>query len=163
MPIDPQTLQQLIQQQWLPLLYWVGRNRHWAEDIVQEAFVKLATADPVPDAPLAWLYRVSRNLAINAQKQQRNRQARELHASQHADLRASHFSNAEIIELTETLDRMPEAEREIIVARIWGNLSFEEIAAVTHSNKAAVWRAFQSGLQELRRIYNVPSVNQSYE
>jgi RNA polymerase sigma-70 factor (ECF subfamily) len=163
MPIDPQTLQQLIHAQWLPLLYWIGRDRHWAEDVVQEAFVKLAIADPVPDAPVAWLYRVSKNLAINAQRQQTNRAAREQLASQRSVPRHSDISNAEMNELSETLDRMPAAVREIIVARIWGDLSFEEIAVMSNSNKATVWRTFQSGLEELRRIYEVQGVRRTYE
>ena len=43
--------------------------RQWcdtAEDVVQEAFVKLAGQNPAPDHPAAWLFRAVRNGALNA-------------------------------------------------------------------------------------------------
>src|SRR5947199_5633999 len=43
--------------------------RQWCdtpEDIVQEAFLKLAGQRQVPDNPAAWLFRVVRNRAIDA-------------------------------------------------------------------------------------------------
>ena len=60
---------------------WLGRlvDRHAAalelyarqwcdtpEDVVQEAFLKLAGQRPLPDKPAAWLFRVVRNGALNA-------------------------------------------------------------------------------------------------
>src|SRR5206468_1223274 len=58
--------------------------RQWcaaAEDVVQDAFCKLA-ARPAPlDDPVAWLYRVVRNAAIDAGKADRRRQRREAAAA----------------------------------------------------------------------------------
>jgi len=60
---------------------WLGRlvDRHAAalelyarqwcdtpEDVVQEAFLKLASQRSLPDKPAAWLFRVVRNGALNA-------------------------------------------------------------------------------------------------
>lgn len=153
MPIDPSTLKQLIHSQWLPLLYWVGRDRPWAEDVVQEAFVKIAAVEPIPDQPVAWLYRVSRNLAINADIRERNRAAREVHAVIHPEGDAQDYSRD--VELSELLDRMHAEQREIIVAHIWGGLSFEEIATATNQNKTKVWRAYQQALAILRPYFEV--------
>ncbi|GHT43033.1 hypothetical protein FACS189443_6630 [Planctomycetales bacterium] len=47
---------------------WVGTA---AEDVVQEAFLKLLTESPPPDSPKSWLYRVVRNHAIDLKRRQR--------------------------------------------------------------------------------------------
>ena len=51
--------------------------RQWdpanAEDLVQEAFLRLLTESPLPDSPKAWLYRVVRNLAIDHVRRENTR------------------------------------------------------------------------------------------
>ena len=52
-----------------------GASPELAEEVVQEAFVKLFAA--APDDPAAWLYRVVRNAAIDAGRASRRRVNRE--------------------------------------------------------------------------------------
>ena len=40
--------------------------------------------------------------------------------------------------------------REVLVARIWGQLSFEEIAGLCHISAATAWRRYQAALDALR-------------
>ena len=50
--------------------------RQWCEtpeDVVQEAFLKLAGQGGLPENPAAWLFRVVRNGAINAAKAAKRR------------------------------------------------------------------------------------------
>ena len=52
--------------------------RQWCdtpEDVVQEAFVKLASAGTPPENPAAWLFRVVRNGRLNAAQAARRRRA----------------------------------------------------------------------------------------
>ncbi len=54
--------------------------RQWCdapEDVVQEAFLKLASRRQAPRAVVPWLYRVVRNAALDAAKAARRRQRRE--------------------------------------------------------------------------------------
>jgi RNA polymerase sigma-70 factor (ECF subfamily) len=51
---------------------------------------------------------------------------------------------------TRALQRLPLAEREVVVARIWGGLSFEEIAGLTDASTSTVHRRYQAGLAALR-------------
>ena len=58
--------------------------RQWcacAEDVVQDAFVKLAQQTAVPDQPRPWLYRVVRNEALLAARRLARRRRREERAS----------------------------------------------------------------------------------
>jgi RNA polymerase sigma-70 factor (ECF subfamily) len=57
------------------------------------------------------------------------------------------------LELDETLaavNQLDEELREVLVARIWGQLSFEEIAGLCHISAATAWRRYQAALQTLR-------------
>jgi len=50
--------------------------RQWCgtpEDVVQEAFLKLSAATPIPNHPAAWLFRVVRNAAVSAGRSERRR------------------------------------------------------------------------------------------
>src|SRR5205807_3467026 len=61
--------------------------RQWCaapEDVVQEAFLKLATRRPPPDNPVPWLYRVVRNAAVSAARTERRRQRHEAAAAARA-------------------------------------------------------------------------------
>jgi RNA polymerase sigma-70 factor (ECF subfamily) len=55
--------------------------------------------------------------------------------------------------LAEKLSRLPDEQREVVVARIWGDLSFEEIARVLEKSQATVWRQYQAALMSLRELY----------
>src|SRR5271170_2434721 len=56
-------------------------------DVVQEAFLQLVRQGRVPDRPVAWLYRVVRNGAINAARRDTRRQRNEETAIVQARLR----------------------------------------------------------------------------
>ena len=61
--------------------------------------------------------------------------------------------------VTERLSDLPLDEREIIVARIWGGLSFEEIAELVGVSTSTAFRRYQSGLQTLRANLETPCPN----
>ncbi|MGL4554830.1 MAG: RNA polymerase sigma factor, partial [Gemmataceae bacterium] len=49
------------------------------------------------------------------------------------------------------LGRLPADQREAIVARLWGGLSFEQIAAVAGCSASSAHRRFAAGIETLRR------------
>ncbi|MGA2704110.1 MAG: sigma-70 family RNA polymerase sigma factor [Isosphaeraceae bacterium] len=107
--------------------------RQWCdvpEDVVQDAFLKLAAERTLPDNPAAWLFRVVRNGAIDAGQAARRRKRYETTAAS----RAPPWFEADPDERPEAVDpeqaaselqALPIEEREIIVAHLWGGLTFE--------------------------------------
>src|SRR6516164_11484206 len=68
--------------------------RQWIagdEDLVQDAFVKLAQQTPAPEQVLPWLYRVVRNGALAAGRGE----ARRRHRQDQASVSEAWFSSAE--------------------------------------------------------------------
>jgi RNA polymerase sigma-70 factor (ECF subfamily) len=134
--------------------------RQWCDapaDVVQDAFVKLVVASPPPRDTVAWLYRVVRNASINASVAARRRHRHESAAGVAAP---SWFEPnpsgppGESIDpdsaMTE-LQSLPIQEREVIVARVWGGLTFDQIAGLAGCSTSTAHRLYESGLSALRQ------------
>ncbi|MFL5340249.1 MAG: RNA polymerase sigma factor [Gemmataceae bacterium] len=134
--------------------------RQWCavpEDVVQEAFLKLARQAPPPDQPLAWLYRVVRNAAISAGRAERRRQHHEAVAASRAPwFTPDEAGPLDAAKVTETLAGLPAKQREVIVAHLWGGLTFEQIAELTESSATTAHRHYVAGLTEIRTRLNLP-------
>lgn len=150
MPLDAAQLAQLIDSQAGSLRLWVRARCASPEDVVQDAFCRLAVEDPPPRQPIAWLYRVCRNLAEKQRLSDRRRIRRE---RARAQTEASLIELGDPLELDETLIAVNQLDndlREVLVARIWGQMSFEEIAGLCHISAATAWRRYQAALDALR-------------
>ncbi len=135
---------------------------HAPEDVVQEAFLKLAALRELPRAVVPWLYRVVRNAALDAAKGSRRRRLRESAAARPVRW----FVEPEIDGLdaaaaVAALQRLPAEEREAIVARLWGGLSFEQIAEVAGCSASTAFRRYSAGLDALRLELGVSCPNRS--
>ncbi len=129
--------------------------RQWCdapEDVVQEAFLLLVRQAVPPENPVGWIYRVVRNRAINAARSHGRRSRRESAAAVNR-CRWFELSEGDRLDAAAAGDAMrhlPPAEREVIVARLWGGLSFEEIAAISGSSAATVHRCYRRGIAALK-------------
>lgn len=130
--------------------------RQWTdapEDAVQEAFLKLVGQRVAPDDPLAWLYRVTRNLALDAGKSRRRRQHRETVAARSPTwFVETAVAGLDADAAVAALERLPADQREVIVARLWGGLSFEQIASIAGCSASSAHRRFGAGIETLRRL-----------
>jgi RNA polymerase sigma factor (sigma-70 family) len=129
-----------------------------AEDVVQEALIGLARQRHTPDDPAAWLYRVVRNKAISATRSARRRKR---HESIVAERRAEWFepSAADPIDAqaaTAELASLALEQREIVVARIWGELSFQQIGQLVGVSDSAAHRRYEAALSTLRQKLRLP-------
>jgi RNA polymerase sigma-70 factor (ECF subfamily) len=133
--------------------------RQWCgtpEDVVQEAFVALARQRALPDQPVAWLYRVVRNGAISHGRADRRREAREARASRPEAWFESADDRLAAHEATRLLAELDPETREIVVARLWGGLSFDAIAQLVGSSISTAHRKYQSGLARLQSRLESP-------
>ncbi len=128
-----------------------------AEDVVQDAFLKLFHANtPTLGDPVAWLYRVVRNGALDAAKSERRRKRRETIAQPSTWFVEPEVGGLDADRAVAALERLPAELRETIVARLWGGLTFEQIAGVTVCSASTAFRRYEAGLAALREILGVP-------
>lgn len=131
--------------------------RQWCaspEDVVQTAFMKLVRLRSAPENLVPWLYRVVRNGAIDASRAARRRQKYEAAAADAADswfLPSDDPSGLDARVATDALATLPPETREIIVAHLWGGLTFEQIASTVGSSAATCYRRYAAGLDVLRQ------------
>jgi RNA polymerase sigma-70 factor (ECF subfamily) len=105
-----------------------------AEDVVQEAFVRFWRSRNNALDPVAYLYTCVKNCALEWHRKCRRRVRREETAarpeSQPGDILffcpLEHDERRQAIEAA--MRRLPEAQREVLVLHIWGDLSFPQIA-----------------------------------
>jgi RNA polymerase sigma factor (sigma-70 family) len=159
MPLDPVQLEELIGSQLVPLQLWVGRRCASCEDVVQEAFCRLAYHEPAPEKPVAWLYRVCRNLAEGQRISDERRREREKRLARPDVGTADPAENLEISETLAAVKELAGDLREVLVARIWGELSFEEISTLCGISTATAFRRYQAALKDLRSKLEIKSGN----
>jgi RNA polymerase sigma-70 factor (ECF subfamily) len=117
---------------------------------VQEAFCRLAAAEPAPENPVAWLYRVCRNVAEKQRRTDQRRVQRERAWSELHNVGTSDVDPLEIAETLAAVESLDDELREALVARVWGQLSLEEVAQLCGVSTATAFRRYHAALQALR-------------
>ena len=155
--MKPEQLGPLIDRLAAPLELYARQWCDSPEDVVQEAFLKLADQADAPRHPDAWLFRAVRNGAINAGIARRRRQRHEAEAAAAGAWFENDTVHPSIIDQAvdpesaqEALQDLPEDQREILVAHLWGSLTFEEIAGIAGTSASSAHRIYQSALKTLR-------------
>jgi RNA polymerase sigma factor (sigma-70 family) len=156
--LDRQTIVRLWDEHGAALVLYAQQLCNTPEDVVQEAFLLLVRQGLVPGNPVGWLYRVVRNRSFNATRSRGRLARREAVA---AARRGPWFESTaddtiDAAEASAVLQALPTDQREIIVARLWGGLAFEEIAQLQETSVSTVYRGYQRGLAALRERLGVP-------
>ena len=137
------------------LLYAQGlcRSRHLAEDLVQEAFCRawLSLPDDVPSFR-GWLFRVLRNLLIDHQRRQKH-----LSADDPPEQADTHTPESALLQregaaaLYRALERLPDADRELLTLHCFARLTAAELADTLHMTPAAVRQRLHRARTRLRQ------------
>lgn len=139
--------------------------RQWSaapDDVVQDAFLKLVRQKRSPNNVVAWLYRVVRNAAIDSARSRKRRKRTETVA---AEQKSGWFcsdigSDLDAAEATRVLQTLPLEEREVVIAHLWGNLTYEQIADVVGCSASTAHRRYLRGLESLRERLRIPCPTQ---
>src|SRR5262245_33523336 len=132
-PLTPEQLGQLLDEHAAALELYAAQWTHSPADVVQEAFIALIECRPRPERPVAWLYRVVRNRSLNSARSEQRRRHHETQAVQQRPgcWEPTTDSDDAQQQMLGALRTLAEEHREVVMARIWGDLSFDEIAALT--------------------------------
>jgi RNA polymerase sigma-70 factor (ECF subfamily) len=110
----------------------------------------LAVQDPPPANPVAWLYRVCRNLAERQRITDCRRRNRERMRAQSDTVRNTSSDALELEETLAAVETLEENLREVLVARVWGRLTLEETASLCGISTTTAFRRYDAALQALR-------------
>ena len=125
-----------------------------AEDIVQEAFVRFWRRRQGVAEPLGFLYACVKHCALDRHRQ-RKRQSRREAAAARSESESFFCSRPEHdergIAIETALRGLPEDQREVLVLKIWGGLTFPQIAGalqISANTAASRYRYALAGLRE---------------
>lgn len=132
---------------------WV-RSAADAEDIVQEAFVKFWRRNHSIDNR-ALLYATVRSIALDFIRRDSRRARREQIAYAEAAESTEpefRFEDETQMALAAALERLPHDQREVVVMKVWNELTFAEIAealGISQNTAASRYRYALSGLKKI--------------
>lgn len=127
-----------------------------AEDVVQEAFCKLAALPAPPADPAAWLFRVVRNAGLDAGKAERRRKRREAAVARPARwFHESAIDGLDAAAAVGAMQSLPDEQREVIALRLWSDLTLEQIAVACDCSVSTAHRRYEAGIAALRERLGV--------
>jgi RNA polymerase sigma-70 factor (ECF subfamily) len=138
--------------------YRLLRDRHLAEDMVQEAFlryVRRPLAYGEPRQRVAWLYRVVHNLCVDWLTRESKRseiyeRIGRQHPIQNVDARAVAMDNWHALQ--RYLARLSDDQRRVVLLFFEEGLSYKEIAVVTGFSMSNVGMLLHRALKKLRKL-----------
>lgn len=134
---------------------WVG-VRADAEDVVQDGFVRFWRSRDRANDPAAYLYACVRASALDWARSSRRRSRRETvsalrHAPGDGDLLACPLEQDERrAALEAALARLPGPQREVLVMKVWGGLSFPQIGAALNLPPDTAASRYRYAIAKLR-------------
>jgi RNA polymerase sigma factor (sigma-70 family) len=151
-PVGPELLAWLLDRHGPALVLFARQWCHAADDAVQEALVVLARQAQAPRDLLPWLYRVVRNKALSVSRAEQRRRHHETRASEgRSDWFVSSCDAAlDGQAATEALASLEADERQIVVAHLWGGLTFAEIGRLIDTSDSTAHRRYVAALAVLR-------------
>ena len=133
---------------------WV-RSRADAEDIVQEAFVRFWRRNHKIDNR-ALLYATVRSIALDRIRRDNRRARREAEAvSESQQVVEPQFDLADEAQLSlaTAVERLPHDQREVLVMKIWNELTFAEIAGALGISQNTAASRYRYALAALKKIF----------
>jgi RNA polymerase sigma-70 factor, ECF subfamily len=137
----------LFARQWVP-------SHADAEDVVQEAFVRFWRTRPDADDPTAYLFACVRSQALDWRRGQSRRTRREAAAARPERTEPLFAPKLEQDERRAALEAavavLPAEQREVLVLKIWGGLTFPQIAQALGLSPNTAASRYRYALTKLR-------------
>jgi RNA polymerase sigma-70 factor (ECF subfamily) len=128
-------------------------QRSDAEDVVQEGFVRFWRHRQEADDPAAYLYACVKRCALDHLRGSKRRRQREQRVSRSRD-------ECCLVELGEQTDRrlaierglriLPEDQRQVVMMKIWGGLTFGQIATALELSPNTAASRYRYALKRMR-------------
>ncbi|MDR1666952.1 MAG: sigma-70 family RNA polymerase sigma factor [Bacteroidales bacterium] len=148
-------------------IFYSVKNRHVAEDIFQETCIKAITSlsegrYAESGRFLPWLTRIAHNLIIDMFRQEKQLELRSTDNFNYPILNSIRYAENTIEEnmvkdriyeeVRELINLLPHEQKEVILLRHYGDLSFKEIADYTHVSINTALGRMRYALINLRRL-----------
>ncbi len=142
-------------------VFYKTMHKEIAEDLTSKIFLKVLkkidTFDSKKSAFRTWLYNVARYTVIDYYRVKKSNSDIDdfWDLSSSEDVEAKIHNKVEIEKIKEFLQKLSSDQREIVLLRLWQDLSYKEIAAVMGKNEGACKMAYSRAMKMIRDNYAV--------
>ena len=124
------------------VLVRITGDRARSEDLLQEIFLKLYRQPPRMEKPRAYLFRMARNLAIDALRQKKPLESlEELPVYSDPDLK---------LDLERAFARLTVQQRQLVALHLSAGLTFREVASIVERPLGTVLWQYRKAIEKLR-------------
>lgn len=137
-------------------LYFRTFHKETAEDLTSDTFLKVLRSikrfDPLQAAFSTWIYTIARNTLIDYVRTKKETDDLSSYGNigERKDIEGALDAKEGIKEVRQILEQFPEEQRDIIVMRLWDDLSYREIASIVGKSEDACKMTFSRGMKMLR-------------
>ena len=126
--------------------YFRLRDRHWAEDVTQETFLRWLSSDTYRDTgqTLQYLYTIARNLCIDEGRKPHSEPLPE-------DMPAEPDDPLLSLALRSELDGLPPEDRELVLLRVVNEVPVGVLCRLYGVSRFALYRRLRGILKRLRQ------------
>ena len=145
----------------LKLAVSLAGDVHTAEDVTQQAFVKLVQSREslrVTGNLRSLLCTITVNLVRNSQRDQRRRSAVPIDEAVPSAERTPlgwAMLNDQLARLAEALQELPFEQREVVVLKLYHQMTFREIAQIQDVSGNTVQGRYRYGMEKLRSLLDI--------
>ena len=143
-------------------IYFRTHHKETAEDLTSDAFTKemghIRTFNPKTGSFSSWLYRIARNTIIDYYRTKKVyiniEDVWDLHNAK--DMASDVHIRISIEKVRTYLNRLSPQERNIILMRVWDQLSYKEISEILGKSEAACKMSYVRTMEKIR--HHMPSM-----
>jgi RNA polymerase sigma-70 factor (ECF subfamily) len=126
-----------------------------AEDVLHQVFLQLLRDGATEISSSGYLFRAVRNRALNQLRGRSREVALDAVLDGSAQwLESPSGSTETALALQSALGTLPQEQREVIVLRVWGQMTFEEVAGVVGVSPNTAASRYRYGLAKLSEVWH---------
>lgn len=145
-------------------IYFKTQHRETAEDLTSKTFLKaldgLESFDAGKGSFSTWLYSIARNNVIDFYRTKKNESdindIWDLPSSD--DVERDVEARQKLEKIEKYLRKLKSEQRELIILRVWSDLSYKEISEITGKSEASCKTMFSRCMNELKKEMPLPLI-----
>lgn len=143
-------------------IFYKVHHKETAEDLTSQTFFNalrnITSADPEKSF-LSWLYKIAQNIVIDHYRKWQRTDSKRTDiddswdiADDSTDIIGDVETAREIAKVKKYLSSLSSAERDVVIMRVWQELSYKEIAEITGRSEASCKMTYSRSIKKLRGI-----------
>ena len=152
MPLEREIVAEAVDRWAGVLTSWLRSRTDSPEDVVQEAFCRLACLDQPPERTAPWLFQVAVNLCRENARRTKRRLEREQGRAPSESIACMVHEEIVHQEVRSAVEALPEQLRDLVIARLWAGLTLQESAELLSISTTTAHRRYQESLTKLRQL-----------